>query len=243
MYSFFKKIIYRFINKQKLIKHELFFRNIYAVLYSGNRHQCNICSKKLSKFITVHKHDLLCPRCGSLARDRRLWKLLNDDFVNSGINVLDFSPSRSLARNMKKIKDIEYVCSDLSGNFIADHQYDITDLDITAEYFDLIICYHILEHIENDKKAMEELYRIMKPGAKGLIQTPFKDGDIYEDSAITSAMDREVHFGQDDHVRIYSVSGLKQRLEDRGFIAEARQFEKDIYNGLLEETVFTITKP
>ncbi len=243
MYSFLKRIIYRLINKQELIKHELFFRNIYAVLYSGNRHQCNICNKKLSKFITVHKDDLLCPKCGSLARDRRLWKLLNDNFLKSGIKVLDFSPSRPLARNMKKVKGIEYISSDLSGNFIADHQYDITDLDIANETFDLVVCYHVLEHIDNDKKAMEELYRVMRQGARGLIQTPFKEGHIYEDPAITSPADREVYFGQDDHVRIYSVSGLKQRLEDTGFVTEARQFEKDIYHGLLNETILIITKP
>ena len=71
---------------------------------------------------------------------------------------------------------------------------------------------------------MQELFRVLKEGGKALIQTPFKEGEIYENDAIISPEDRLRHFGQEDHVRIYSVSGLKRRLEKAGFALEDRNF-------------------
>lgn len=244
MYQSAKKILSRLISPKQLMKHEVFLRKLYALPYSGSKHQCTICTKKLSSFLQLPNNDLLCPQCGSLSRDRRLWAILNTGFLKDNVTVLDFSPSRSLARKMKKIRNINYMSTDLSGNFIADFQYDITNIDIDADSIDLIVCYHVLEHITDDRKAMAELYRVLKPGGRAIIQTPFKEGDIYEDLSITSPSEREIHFGQDDHVRIYSVSGLKNRLEQAGFIAEVTVYPADVYHGLTaNETVFTLTKP
>jgi len=219
-------------------------RKVYSLFYTGSRHQCTVCHTKLRTFLQLPNHDLLCPKCGSLARDRRLWAILNTGFLKDGISVLDFSPSRCLARKMKKVSTLKYISTDLSGNFIADFRYDITQLYIADATIDLIICYHVLEHITDDRKAMAELYRVLKPGGKAIVQTPFKEGGIYEDFSITAPADRQIHFGQDDHVRYYSVSGLKERLEQAGFIADARIFEADDYHGLTaNETVFILTKP
>jgi SAM-dependent methyltransferase len=137
--------------------------------------------------------------------------------------VLDFSPSRCLYRKMKKNTTINYQSTDLSGDFIADYRFDITKLELAENTFDLVICYHILEHIENDVLAIEKLFRVRKPGSKALIQTPFKEGEIYENYKITSDKERLEHFGQEDHVRIYSVLGLKNRLENGGFLVEIRE--------------------
>ncbi len=244
MYNGAKKLLSKIIPTQQLQKHEVAIRGIYAAFYSGNKHQCTICNKKLRTFLHLPNKDLLCPKCGSLSRDRRLWQLINDDFLKPGYTVLDFSPSRCLARNMKKVIHITYMPTDLSGNFIADYRFDITQLDLANNSVDRIICYHVLEHIDADQKAMSELFRVLKPGGKALIQTPFKDGDIYENPAITTPQDREVHFGQDDHVRIYSVEGLKERLENTGFNAAVKTFAADIRKGLADnETIFLISKP
>ena len=114
------------------------------------------------------------------------------------------------------------------------------------ESFDLIICYHILEHIDNDIKAMNELWRILTKGGYCIIQTPFKEGEIYENNAITSPKEREKHFGQSDHVRVYSINGLTKRLENVGFQVEIRNFREkyENINGLNEtETVLICQKP
>jgi ubiquinone/menaquinone biosynthesis C-methylase UbiE len=120
---------------------------------------------------------------------------------------------------------------------MADVTYDITQIPKKENTFDLIICYHILEHVIEDVKAMSELYRVLKPIGTLVIQTPFKEGEIYEDYTITSETERLLHFGQEDHVRIYSVNGLKKRLENAGFTVTVKQFEKDTYLGFSDKEI------
>ena len=237
MYNSIKKSFTQFIPKKLLFGVEPFLRKCYAIFKQGNNHSCLICDFKASDWVHLSNNDLLCPNCGSLARDRRLWQLLKKQFINTEISILDFSPSRSLFRKWKKEKTINYIVSDLSGDFMADVAYDITQIPERDNQFDLIICYHILEHIINDVEAMKELYRVLKTNGTVIIQTPYKDGEIYEDYAITSEADRLNHFGQADHVRVYSVEGLKTRLENVGFVIKVKQFEKDEYLGFSDKEI------
>ncbi len=108
--------------------------------------------------------------------------------------------------------------------------YDILNIKAPDNSYDTIICYHVLEHIIDDMKAISELKRILKPGGKLILQTPFKEGDIYEDYSITTKEGRLKHFGQDDHVRIYSVQGLKARIEKVLFKVEVLSFNESIDN-------------
>lgn len=111
------------------------------------------------------------------------------------------------------------------------------------DFFDLIICYHILEHIEDDKKAMEELYRVLKPNGTCVIQTLFKEGEIYEDFSKKTERERLEAFGQEDHVRIYSVDGLRKRLNENGFRnVETKTFPKEERFGFMEETFLVAKK-
>jgi SAM-dependent methyltransferase len=166
----------------------------------------------------------LCPYCGSLSRTRRLWEILNRDYLRKDQTILDFSPSRSLRKAFRAIPEVTYVSTDLSGEFPADRHYDITRLAVESNSFDLVLCYHILEHVENDIQAMQELYRVLKKGGTCLIQTPFKTGDIDEDDTVRSEEGRLMRFGQKDHVRIYSAEGLKTRLERCGFQVFLKEF-------------------
>lgn len=199
----------------------------------------------MKAFISLENYDLLYPSCGSLSRNRSLWKLLNDNKSING-NILHFSPSRSLYRTLKKEKNINYYSTDFEDEFLADYKFDITNIKQENDKFDIIICYHILEHIIEDKKAMSELYRVLKPNGTIFIQTPFKEGDIYEDYSIITPEDREIHFGQNDHVRIYSVAGLKERLENIGFKMKTENFIKhtdDLFVGFKSpETILIATK-
>ena len=86
-------------------------------------------------------------------------------------------------------------------------------------------------------QAMKELYRVLKPNGTVLIQTPFKEDEIYEDYTITSETNRLLHFGQEDHVRIYSVDGLKKRLESEGFSVSVKQFEENEYLGFSDKEI------
>lgn len=242
MYNFLKSIIKSFIPQNVLVKNEENFRKILKPLYKGKNHQCNVCETQLKNFAKLSNGDLICPVCGSISRTRRLYKILTEEFMTSNITVLDFSPFRILYRKWKKKTNIQYFATDFGTDFIADYRYDITDIDCKDETFDLIICYHILEHIVDDKKAMSELYRVLKKNGTVLIQTPFKEGEIYEDYSIVTEKERLKHFGQEDHVRIYSVEGLESRLKEAGFNTEIRTFDEDIYLGFKKNETVIICK-
>lgn len=244
MYNRLKKILSRILPKAFLIKNEHLLRRFMYLFYIGNKHQCTVCLKKNRSFVKNQRGEQLCPNCGSMPRDRRLYaEFQNYIPATETIRLLDFSPSRSLYRKFKQQKNIDYFPTDLSTDFIAEYQFDITNIQMENEYFDYIICYHILEHVEQDAQAMKELYRVLKDKGKIFVQTPFKEGEIYEDFKITSPEERLKHFGQEDHVRIYSVEGLKQRLEDAGFIVHVNTFGPNDYYGFNQhETVLELTK-
>ncbi len=246
MYEAVKKLMKRWLPKKFLLKNELTLRKILAIRYRGDKFGCNICESKLSAFIPLENGEMLCPACGSLPRNRRLWQVLKGQNLLHG-NVLDFSPSRCLSRKMRTQKGIRYVSSDYAGEFEAEKSHDITAIAEPDDQFDLVICYHVLEHVDNDRQAMLELHRVLKIGGKAIIQTPFKDDGIYEDPSIVTPEERLLHFGQEDHVRVYAVSGLAERLRMAGFEVEIKQFSdettSDQFFGMKEnDTVLIASK-
>lgn len=104
--------------------------------------------------------------------------LLESEFLNPGFTFLDFSPSRMLYKKWKKKKDISYYPTDFENEFLCDYHYNITCIDAEDGKFNLIVCYHILEHITDDQKAMSELYRVLKKGGRALIQILLKKGSL-----------------------------------------------------------------
>ena len=243
MYNFLKSVAKNIIPKNILVRYEENFRKLLVPMFRGKNCRCNLCETNLKNFALLENGDKICPICGSLSRTRRLFMLLQDEFLFPNTRILDFSPSRVLYRKLKNKKDLVYFSSDYEDEFLADYRYDITKIDSDDNKFDLIMCYHILEHIIEDRKAMSELFRVLKYGGAVLMQTPFKEGEIYEDENITSPDERLKHFGQNDHVRFYSVSGLENRLKDAGFITEVRTFTPDKFFGLKDnETVIVCRK-
>jgi SAM-dependent methyltransferase len=241
MYNSLKKIIHTVLPKKAMFKIEPYLRFSWSLFYRGSKYECLVCKTNLRTWIIFHQ-DKICPNCGSLSKDRRLWQLIENNYIKNDIKVLDFSPSRSLYRRWQK-QNVVYKATDLSGDFISDNQYDITSIPEDDNTFDLTVCYHVLEHVIDDLSAMKELHRTLKPTGTLLIQTPFKEGEIYEDYSITSEKDRLQHFGQEDHVRVYSVGGLKNRLIQSGFEVLINQYtNKDINHGLTENEIVFILK-
>ncbi|WP_179344025.1 class I SAM-dependent methyltransferase [Winogradskyella ursingii] len=240
MYDSLKRIAKSIIPKKILSQNEKFFRQIVSLRYRGNSFQCNICEYKLNRFVILADTDLLCPNCGSRSRTRRLYSTLKENGLLQG-NILHFSPPKSLYKKFNNL-EVNYYSSDFENEFTADYKYDITAIAAQDKFFDLVICYHILEHVEDDGKAMQELLRVLKPNGKCYIQTPYKEGDIYEDISITLAEQRLKAFGQQDHVRIYSVEGLEERLHQAGFTTKRLHFDEVSYFGFKKETVIVATK-
>ncbi|MBN2868898.1 MAG: class I SAM-dependent methyltransferase [Flavobacteriaceae bacterium] len=245
MYESLKKIFKSIVSEKLIKRNEDFIRSTLSIIYIGKNYKCNICDFKMSKFIKLYKGNKLCPKCGSLNRTRRLYWFLDNELNLHSKKILHFSPPKSLAKKLKTLFTKNYISSDYSGEFNAEKKLDITKIDEPNNSYDVIICYHVLEHIEEDCSAMKELYRVLKKGGLCIIQTPFKDGKTYENASITSKKDRIYHFGQEDHVRIYSVNGLDERLLNVGFKTNVIRFEENENNFFgfdIKETVLIAEK-
>ncbi len=229
MYLFLKKIVKKIFPQKLVFRSEPFLRKAYSFFFRGNKYHCTVCEGSFSRFIKLQNGELLCVRCGSLPRDRRLCDLLVKENLLQG-RMLDFSPSRALYRKFKQTPGIEYFSSDFANEFISDYQFDVTAIKLQDNFIDLIICYHILEHIPDDRKAIAELFRVLKPGGNMLLQTPFREGEIFEDFTITKEDERIKYFGQQDHVRIYSFEGISERLSLAGFTVKVLQFDELLLN-------------
>ena len=229
MYVFLKKIVRKLFPQKIIFKIEPILRKGYSLFFIGKKFHCTLCECSFNRFIHLKNGELLCARCGSLPRDRRLFDLLKSESLLQG-KMLDFSPSRTLYRKFKKIPDLEYFSSDFTNEFISDHQFDITAIKQDNNFFDLIVCYHIMEHVPDDRNAMSELFRVLKPGGNLFLQTPFSEGEMIEDSAITTGDERKKYFGQQDHVRVYSVDGLSERLKQTGFHVKVLRFKEQLDN-------------
>jgi SAM-dependent methyltransferase len=136
------------------------------------------------------------------------------------MRLLHVAPERSLVRYLSTLENLEYLTADISGRNVM-VPMDLTHIQYPTDYFGAIICNHVLEHIPDDRQAMSELFRVLKPGGWAILQVPLSNRlrDTLEDPTVVSKEDRERVFGQDDHVRIYAAD-YSGRLESVGFRVE-----------------------
>lgn len=186
-------------------------------------HVCNVCgSTKTFKTAVGRKYEV-CVDCDAKARHRLLAHYLEHEtpMFSAKLDVLEFGPTRGLMDRLKKLDNLNYATADLYDER-ADLVLDITAIKQPDASWDYVILYHILEHIVDDKQAMAELHRILRPGGQVILQVPLWPNvtEIYEDASITTSKQRKKHFGQGNHVRKYAAAGLKERLEGAGFEVE-----------------------
>jgi SAM-dependent methyltransferase len=179
---------------------------------------CNICGHE-GYFGPASKgtqRDAKCPRCGSAMRDRlvKLWLDANGDRIRTA-DLLHFAPERSLAALIKPLAK-SYISADLAKGR-AEKQIDIENMAFDERSFDVVLCSHVLEHVD-DQKALKEIHRVLRPGGYALIMLPLVEGwaRTYEDAAISAPEERALHFGQHDHVRYYG-SDVRERIKSAGF--------------------------
>jgi len=202
---------------------------LITIRYFGLRFKCPCCGGHFHTFLPFET-DRKCPRCGCLKRHRLLWLYLKEktDFLTGHRKVLNVSPLPFFQKKCKNLKNLDYISVDISSP-TSMIRMDITNIAMSDNQFDCIICYHVLEHIPNDTKAMRELFRVLKPGGWGILQSPVRhDLDkTFEDPNIVSPEERKNVFGQRDHVRIYGRD-YKNRLERAGFIVKLDNFVKEL---------------
>lgn len=165
-----------------------------------------------------------CHRCSSNDRDRHLYLyllLFTDIFSDKTKRVLHVAPEICLRNKMRKANNVEYYSIDLKER-AGSEKMDICNIGFKANYFDWIICSHVLEHIDNDRLAMKEILRVLKENGRLVVTVPYSTTikEIIEDKNVVDPRMREEKFGQKDHVRIYSEKGFIRRLEESGFSIE-----------------------
>ena len=202
---------------------------VVGLLYLGKGKQCPLCGCQRRKFLpygyVTSRENALCPNCLSLERHRLLWLwLVRESDIGRGAmalpKMLHIAPEVALMRKFKKMyasTPDRYVTADLESP-LADMHFDVQQIPLEAESFDAIICNHIMEHVEDDGKALRELYRIMRRGGWGVILSPveLEREHTFEDDTITDPAERTRIFGQYDHRRIYGRD-YAARLREAGF--------------------------
>jgi len=214
-------------------------RPIISYYLKGTTYTDPIDGNSFRKFLPYgygeQRLNALSPSTLSLERHRLLWLYLKNetDFFSTTKKVLHIAPEQCFLKLFRNQKNLEYTTADLYSP-IADVKADICDLPFEEDSFDVVFCNHVLEHIEDDQKAMSELYRVLKPGGMGIFQIPqdLRLDKTYEDFSITSKEDRKKHFGQYDHVRVYGKDYF-DRLRKVGFNVEEVNYASKIDEDLI----------
>jgi SAM-dependent methyltransferase len=226
------KRIYKFLlNKLPrplLIRLSYIFKFFAPILYRGNKVECPVCERSFSKFLSygsnvAHRENVLCPYDLTLERHRLMWLYLTRKtvfFSAESLKVLHIAPEQCFLTLFKKQKNLDYTTADLVSP-IADIHFDLHDIPLEDNQYDVIFCNHVMEHVDDPIRCMSELNRVMKSGGWAIMQVPqdMSRAETYEDKSITSPEEREKHFWQKDHVRLFGKD-YPSYLEKAGFKVE-----------------------
>jgi len=222
--------------------------------------QCPVCGQTVPFKTRKGRRHAECSSCGAYERHRLMLYYIShhEGLLEPGTAVLHFAPNSGIEAYLRSREGLRYQTADLYAP--ADLKLDITDIAQPDASWDLILCYHVLEHVPDDRKAMAELFRILKPGGKAILQVPLEIGhDVTdEDPSVTDPEERLRRFGQEDHVRLYGATDFQARLRDAGFQVEAVDYIAELGPEIVErhrlsrepgdevtpdERIFVVTKP
>jgi SAM-dependent methyltransferase len=225
-----------------------------TIPYRGLGRWCPVCersSRRFRPYGNPPRAEAQCIHCGSLERHRFVWLLLNNDtdlFDGRAKNVLHFAPERCLEPLLRLRLGAGYRTADLEREDV-DLRLDMTDIRFPDETFDVIICSHVLEHVPDDRRAMQELHRVLASDGWALVVVPVTKGETFEDPTIVDPDEKLRVFGQRDHVRRYGLD-IADRLQNAGFavaihrVSDAHAVSDISRMGLrpASRPVFTVTK-
>jgi SAM-dependent methyltransferase len=228
------KVVLNTVPRPLLIRLSYWVKPFFKYALSGNKYTDPIDGKSFSRFLPYgyinQRENVLSPSTLSLERHRLLWLYLKNEtqFFSKKLKVLHFAPEQAFYKRFRKLQNLDYTTTDLNSP-LADVEADICNLPFKENEFDFILCNHVLEHIEDDTRAMQELYRILKPGGTAILQIPqdLNREHTFEDDSITDRKERERIFGQYDHVRIYGRDYF-EKLRSIGFKVVQEAYTKQL---------------
>ncbi len=228
------KTILNIVPRPILIRLSYVVRPVFVWYLKGNTYTDPIDGKSFKSFLPYgyakQRPNVLSPSTLSLERHRLLWLYLTNEtnFFSAPLKVLHFAPEQAFYNRFKKQTNLDYTTTDLESP-LADVKADICNLPFADNSFDVILCNHVLEHIPDDTKAMQELYRIMKPGGMGIFQVPqdLSRAITFQDDSITDPKERTLIFGQYDHVRVYGLDYF-DKLRQIGFNVKEENYTQKL---------------
>ena len=215
------------------------YRSFLAFKNRGGNIKCNICGRGYNalrpvmgrhadgSLYLIENHIGSCWLCNSYPRMRQMWYWLYNDFkINEkkDIRLLHVAPEESISKILRSYAGLEYTCIDKHCPGYRYPSYvkngDILCTNFPDNFFDMVICNHVLEHIKYDKTALREIHRILKKGGLAILMVPIdynlNETDEEDEKEFLSPSERERRFGQYDHVRQYGIDYFK-RLQETGF--------------------------
>lgn len=218
--------------------------------------ECPVCGGVADGFLSAGirrvKPDRRCPACGSLERHRAVWLYFRDrtDLFTEPIQMLHVAPEPSLGPRLEALPNVDYLSGDLTSPRAMVH-LDLTNLPYPDASFDVVYASQVLEHIPDDRRAMSEIYRVLRPGGWSVLLVPMFGKTTREDPSIVDPAERERLYGQSDHVRLYGHDGeYERRLAAAGFEVRADRFVAEMepalerrYRMTHDEIIHFCTKP
>jgi len=253
--KFLISLAIRYIPRKKLQLVGHFFAKALSIFYLGKGVECPVCQHHYRKFLPYGRkgrENALCPHCLALERHRLLWLYLKQktDLFEAPQKMLHIAPEYCFMDRFEALANLEYLTADIESP-LAKIKMDIHNIPFEDNTVDCAMCNHVMEHVDDDHKAMSELYRVLKPGGWAIIQVPFYTpipDKTFEDPSITSKSARYEAYGQEDHLRLYGKD-YSQRLASSGFAVQEDYFVNELENNLVQkyalphEAVYFCKKP
>lgn len=226
--------------KKYMFKAKILYLRAVSLFYTGNRFACPCCGGSFRKFLPVlgdFDNAGRCPGCGALDRHRLFWLYYRNrtNLFSDRLKVLHFAPEYMSQKILRSLPTLDYLSADICSP-LAQVRMDVTDIPYPDNTFDVILCSHVLQYVDDDRKAMKELLRVLKPGGWAILQVPI---DPLREKTLEYNIDvlpGERDYSHDDYVRKYGLD-YKEKLEEAGFNVKIEEYWKELGNEAAEKYV------
>lgn len=248
-------LVLRYIPRPLLQRVGHWAARFLGLFYMGNDVECPVCDHTFQKFLPYGRKgrdNALCPSCLALERHRLMYLYLKrkTNFFTDNLKVLHVAPEYCFIDRFEKMKNLDYITADIESP-LAKVKMDIHAIPFPEDTFDVAFCNHVMEHVDDYVKATSELHRVLKPGGWAIIQSPqdLSRATTYEDATITDPREREKHFWQNDHLRLFGrdyaeelAKGGFDVIEDRFVLDDLSKAEVKRFALPSEEIIYYCKK-